>query len=147
MEMSRLQYDTALSLLSSLVTNTTRETESDENQRRQREEDTKSILIALETLVGGKLMDKALAVVRRRGSVMEFKAQQSERRMYRVCGESETYKVLVPVGYCSCVSFTNRMGTTMPLCKHILAVYFALAENAVGVTEVDDKQWGSVAWT
>ena len=119
--------------------------EDDEGDWRKEEEDLKGLLLALSTLVGPKLMDKALEISSRRQGVSEYRAACG-RSMFRVRGDKGEYKVLL-VGYCNCFNFlTERSGTSLPICKHILAAYFAKAQNTAEVHTIKDEDWGKIAW-
>lgn len=112
---------------------------------RKTEENLKNVMLALSSLVGARLLDKALSISSRRGSVTEVRAECG-RSAYRIKGETGEYKVLL-VGYCTCISFANeRIGTTLPICKHILAVHLAKAQGTCDVQQVRDEQWARAGW-
>src|SRR4051812_32441579 len=74
---------------------------------RKRQEELKSILLALSSLVGAKLLDKALSISSRKGFVHEYRAECG-RSLFRIKGDSNVeYKVLT-VGYCSCKNFVSE---------------------------------------
>ena len=120
--------------------------DEDENDWRKDEEELKGLLLAISSLVGPKLMDKALEISSRRQGVSEFRATCG-RSMFRVRGDKGAeYKVLL-VGYCNCFNFLNdRCGTSLPICKHILAAYLARAQNTAEIHNVKDEDWGRIAW-
>jgi len=128
---------------------------------------------ALDSLLGKKLMDKAIAVANRKGAVVEFRSKQSDRRCFRVKGDEGTYRGLfsfiihaiccccvlkspdpllnsaltVQPGYCTCRNFPERLAavTTIPLCKHLIALALCEAEGTLEVKIVNEEEWAAYA--
>lgn len=119
---------------------------SDPKDWRRQEEDLKTLLLTLSSLVGAKLLDLALRISSRPKTVVKYVAERSRREVYRVHGENAEYKVIL-VGYCDCRNFsTDRVGTALPICKHILAVHLAEAQQTTDVITLTDEKWGKLAW-
>ena len=119
--------------------------EDEEENSRALDEQIKNILLALNTLVGNKLLDKALAISSKRGTIIEYKAVCG-RSGFLVQGDSAEYRVL-SVGYCSCKNFLlERAGSPVPICKHILAVHLARAQKTIHTVSVSDEEWGKLNW-
>jgi len=116
------------------------------DERRRTEDDQKSLLLALSSLVGASLLDKALAILAKREAVLEYRAACG-RSAFRVRGEGDReYKVLL-IGFCTCHNFlSERAGTNIPVCKHILAAYLGRIQHVTKVISISDDDWAREAW-
>ena len=101
-------------------------------------------LLSLDTLLGEAVLDKALAMSTRRGAVEDVVAQPSRRRVARVVGDSGAVYRVLP-GFCACRHFADRASSALPLCKHMVAVDLARAQQLAEERVVSDQEWGAVA--
>jgi predicted nucleic acid-binding Zn finger protein len=109
------------------------------------EEELKQTLLALSSLVGPNLLDKALAISSRRDAIEEVRADCG-RSAFVVRGELGEYKVLL-TGYCNCPSFLGaRSGASLPICKHLLATQLAKAQGTARLRKARDEDWATTAW-
>ena len=112
---------------------------------RKKDEGLKASLLAISSLVGAKLMDKALSISCTKDAVIEIRAECG-RSMFRVKGDTGEYKVLL-VGFCDCFAFTKeRSGAVLPICKHILAAHLAQAQGTAEIVRVSDTDWAKLGW-
>jgi predicted nucleic acid-binding Zn finger protein len=122
-----------------------RNANDEEHDSRRHEDEIKNILLALSSLVGSRMLDKALAISSTKKAVFEIRAECG-RSAFRVKGDTGEYKVL-SVGYCDCHAFSSeRSGSYLPICKHILAAHLAKAQGTAEVLTVSDLEWAKQAW-
>ena len=122
-----------------------REIDSQSEGWREEQDELKEVLLALSSVLGPKLFEKALMLSGKRDVITEFRAAQSERSVFKVKGETGEYRVL-RAGFCTCKSFeVDRIPAHLPLCKHILAVELALVQKTVKVVTVLDSDWAKYA--
>ncbi len=119
--------------------------EEEEDNDRTMEEQIRQVLLALNALVGSKLLDKALTLASRRGAIHEYCSTPSGRLLYRVKGDNNAeYKVLL-TGFCNCRNFMmERAGTELPLCKHILGVHLAKKQGTCERKIITDEEWSEL---
>lgn len=101
--------------------------------------DVEACMLALDSLLGCNLVEKALEICEKgRRSIVRYKTA-SGRSSFRVKGSTGVYSVYG--GYCTCPNFSIRISSGVAYCKHLLAVRFAEALDALETTEVDDESF------
>lgn len=117
----------------------------DTTEQRRVKEEIEELFIAIGSIVGPQVLDKAFGYM---SQITEHVARESRRTVFWVRGskEEQIYRVL-PVGFCTCKSFQEqRIGTSQPFCKHIVAVYLAKIQRTAVVQVHEDDEWGARAW-
>lgn len=115
--------------------------------RRREEEKLGHLLLALESLLGERLMEKAMTVAKTGGAIEEFRSVKSNRVCYHVRGETGNRYLVLDTNFCQCHYFITRLHSPLgeiPICKHVVAVYLARAQgNNVVRRTVAEEDWSS----